>query len=149
MEIRYDGSWWYMGTPIGRPSMITLFSRVLKKEEEDYFLVTPVEKVKIKVADTPFVITQWQQDQHQLYLTTQQQDRILVSPAHPVEIWRDKVTHEKRPYVLVRRNLWGRLHQNVYYQLINLGYEAQRDSAAHLCLNSGDYQFSLGKLENN
>ena len=49
MQIRRDGTWFYEGTPIGRPKMVRLFSTILKREGDDYFLVTPVEKVGIKV----------------------------------------------------------------------------------------------------
>ena len=55
MEIRTDGSWFYLGTPIGRPALVRLFASILKKEGDAYFLVTPVEKVGIRVQDAPFV----------------------------------------------------------------------------------------------
>ncbi len=55
MRIATDGTWFYMGTPIGRPALVRLFASVLKREGEHYFLVTPVEKVGIKVDDAPFL----------------------------------------------------------------------------------------------
>ena len=54
MEIRADGTWLYQGTPIGRPAMVRLFASVLKREDGRFFLVTPAEKVGIRVADAPF-----------------------------------------------------------------------------------------------
>src|SRR6218665_4040164 len=54
MRIAADGTWFYLGTPIGRPALGGLFASVLKREGENYFLVTPVEKVGIKVEDAPF-----------------------------------------------------------------------------------------------
>jgi hypothetical protein len=55
MEIRRDGTWFYEGTPIGRKPLVRLFSTILKREDDKFFLVTPVEKVGIRVEDAPFV----------------------------------------------------------------------------------------------
>lgn len=56
MEIRADGTWFYLGTPIGRAPLVRLFSTVLRKDEDGKtYLVTPVEKVGIRVVDAPFV----------------------------------------------------------------------------------------------
>src|SRR5210317_662669 len=55
MRIARDGTWFYLGTPIGRFELARLFSTILKLEDGKYFLVTPVEKVGITVDDAPFV----------------------------------------------------------------------------------------------
>src|ERR1700719_3592694 len=55
MRIGRDGTWFYMGTPIGRPALVRLFSTILKREDGKHFLVTPVEKVGIRVDDAPFL----------------------------------------------------------------------------------------------
>ena len=56
MEIRADGTWFYMGTPIGRIPLVRLFSTVLRKDEDGKtYLVTPVEKVGIRIVDAPFL----------------------------------------------------------------------------------------------
>lgn len=144
MVIKHDGSWFYMGTPIGRKALVKMFSSVLRKDQEQYVLVTPVEKVGIQVEDVPFVITQWEWQNDALVFTTQTQDQFIVSQQHPVEIRQDKTTKAWLPYVNVRRNLWARLHQNVYYQLIEIAQEKTLDNKSQVCLCSGNYQFSLG-----
>lgn len=146
LQIKHDGSWFYMGTPIGRKPLVKLFSSVLKREENDYFLVTPVEKVGIQVEDVPFIITQWQYEDDKLVLTTNIGDVLIVSPQNPLQIFADNKTAANLPYALVRRNLWARLHQNVFYQLAELGEERELDDKRHLVLHSGDYRFSLGEL---
>ena len=146
MQIKHDGSWHYMGTPIGRKPLVRLFSTVLKREDEKYFLVTPVEKVGIVVDDVPFIITQWQQQDGKLYFTTQSDDNFMVSAEHPVELHKDKVSGDLLPYARVRRNLWARLHQNVFYQLVELGTEVTQADGKYLRLQSADYAFNLGKL---
>ena len=55
MRIARDGTWFYNGTPIARPALVRLFSTILRKDPDGYFLVTPVEKVGIKVEDAPFL----------------------------------------------------------------------------------------------
>src|SRR5947209_11503564 len=57
MRIARDGTWFYNGTPIGRPALVRLFASILRKDEDRYVLVTPVEKVGIKVEDVPFIAT--------------------------------------------------------------------------------------------
>jgi hypothetical protein len=146
IQIKHDGSWFYMGTPIGRKPLVKLFASVLKRENEHYFLVTPVEKVGIQVEDVPFIITQWQKEDSKLVLTTSTGHDLIVSSENPVQIFADKKTGAFLPYALVRRHLWARLHQNVFYQLAELGEEQELDGKRHLMLDSGDYRFSLGEL---
>jgi hypothetical protein len=146
MQIKHDGSWHYMGTPIGRKALVKLFSGVLKREADQYFLVTPVEKVGIQVADSPFIVTQWQQQDDALVFTTATEDSFVVSADNPVELHQDRVSGDLLPYALVRKNLWARIHQNVFYQLAELGSEQEIQGQQHLCLQSADYRFSLGLL---
>lgn len=148
MVIKRDGRWFYEGSPIGRASLVALFSSVLKKEDEDYFLVTPVEKVGIQVEDVPFIITNWQIENDILRLTTQTGDEFNVDATHPIELRHDPLAQDNVtvPYVNVRRNLWGRLHQNVYYQLIDIAQTHTHDGVTTLRMPSGDYAFSLGEF---
>ncbi|WP_438865168.1 DUF1285 domain-containing protein [Neptunicella sp.] len=146
LVIKYDGSWHYAGSPINRKALVKLFASVLRKENQQYFLVTPVEKVIIRVEDAPFIITQWNQLQGQLYFTTSIDDEIQVSNNHPVELLKNNVTGETLPYCLVRDNLWARLHQNVFYQLAGAGNIDHWQGKEHLLIKSGDYQFSLGEV---
>src|ERR1700686_5463788 len=62
MRIAGDGTWFYMGTPIGRPALVRLFSTILKREDGKHFLVTPVEKVGIRVDDAPFVAVEMRKE---------------------------------------------------------------------------------------
>ena len=146
IQIKHDGTWFYMGTPIGRKALVKLFASVLKRENDHYFLVTPVEKVGIQVEDVPFIITQWHKEGGKLALTTNTGDDLIVSSENPIQLFADKKTTATLPYALVRRNLWARLHQNVFYQLAELGEEQELDGNRHLMLKSGDYSFSLGEL---
>lgn len=146
LVVKHDGSWFYMGTPIGRQSLVKLFSTVVKREGDHYFLVTPVEKVGIQVEDAPFIITEWQREKDSYLFTTNVGDTFMVGPDNPIQVMNDQLTSAPLPYALVRRNLWARLHQNVFYQLAELGEAHQVDGKSHLMLNSAGYSFSLGEL---
>src|SRR3974377_319613 len=62
MRIAADGTWFYCGSPIGRLPLVQLFSSILRKDGERYVLVTPVEKVGLKVDDAPFLAVELQVD---------------------------------------------------------------------------------------
>src|SRR3954447_18595510 len=55
IRIAKDGTWFHVGTPIGRKELVRLFSTILRKDADGYHLVTPVEKMKIRVDDVPFI----------------------------------------------------------------------------------------------
>lgn len=145
MQIRHDGSWFYMGTPIGRKALVKLFASVLKKEGDDYFLVTPVEKIGIQVEDVPFIINTCEMQDDHLVFTSNCEDKLVVGEEHPVVLQQDKVTGDLLPYVNVRRNLWARLSRNVFYQLAEEGEEVQEQGKSMLRISSGDYHFPLGE----
>lgn len=124
MQIRRDGRWWYQGTPIERPALVRLFANVLRREGEGYFLVTPVEKVGIRVEDAPFVAIDLQVsgegEAQCLYFTTQVEDRVMAGPEHPLRFVEDAQTGEPSPYVLIREGLEALIHRNLFYQLVEL-----------------------------
>lgn len=114
MEIRADGSWFYNGTPIGRPEMVRLFASILKREGNDYFLVTPVEKVGIRVVDAPFVAVDADIGAG-IDFTTNVGDRVTAGPDHPIEL--RGTAEEPRPYVHIRRGLWALIDRKTFYRL--------------------------------
>lgn len=129
MRIARDGTWFYMGTPIGRMPLVKLFSSVLRCDDEDtYFLVTPVEKVGLKVDDVPFVgveldkITQ-EDGSDALVLRTNVDDSVVISQDHPLRFHIDTETGGLEPYCLIRGRLEARLARPLLYQLADLGEE--------------------------
>lgn len=115
MEIRADGSWFYNGTPIGRPAMVRLFSTILKREDDKYFLVTPVEKVGIRVEDAPFVATDADIAPDHIRLTTNVGDEVTADADHPIIIRGDAA--RPRPYVHVRAGLEALIDRKTFYRL--------------------------------
>ena len=129
MRIARDGTWFYLGTPIGRPELVRLFSTILRRDGEDYFLVTPVEKVGITVDDAPFVAVDFEAEgtgeAQDLIFETNVGDRVVAGPDHPVRVVRDPETGEPAPYVTVRDRLEALIDRKSFYRLVEIG--AHRD----------------------
>jgi len=125
MRIARDGTWFYLGTPIGRFELVRLFSSILKREGDKYFLVTPVEKVGITVEDAPFVAVDFevsgQGDAQVLTFTTHVGDQALAGADHPIRVVRDPETGEPAPYILIRSDLEALIDRKSFYRLVELG----------------------------
>lgn len=127
MEIRRDGTWFYEGTPIGRPGLVKLFASILIREDDSYFLITPVEKVGIRVHDAPFVAVDFEASgegsEQRLTFTTNLEDITVASADAPLRFVRDDTTGEPSPYVRVRRNLEALIDRKSFYRLVDLGVQ--------------------------
>ena len=141
MRIARNGTWFYLGTPIGRPGLVKLFSSIIKREGDAYFLVTPVEKVGITVEDAPFVAIDLESDgtghNQRVTFTTQVGDTVAVGPANPLRVDRDAATGEPSPYVLIRANLEALIDRKSFYRLIDLCEHTQHQGADWFGLWSG------------
>lgn len=148
MEIKRNGQWFYMGTPIGRPALVKLFSSVMRREDDDaYYLVTPVEKVRIRVEDAPFIITLVERIERDgeffVQLTTQTGDVVVASAEHP--IWVTYKQDEPHPCVHIRDRLHALIGRNAYYQLIEWGTPRVTEAGPHeLVLASAGATFVIG-----
>ncbi|WP_299825616.1 DUF1285 domain-containing protein [uncultured Roseobacter sp.] len=125
MRIARDGTWFYQGTPIGRPGLVKLFSSILKKEGDKYFLVTPVEKVGITVDDAPFVAVDFEAsgtgEDQVLTFETQVEDKAVASADLPIRVVRDPETGEPSPYIRIRAELEALIDRKSFYRLVDLG----------------------------
>lgn len=125
IRIARDGTWFYLGTPIGRFELVKLFSSILKKENGKYFLVTPVEKVGIIVDDAPFVavdFTTTHEEQGQvLRFETHVGDYVVANADNPIRVERDPETGEPSPYVHIRAGLEALIDRKSFYRLVDIG----------------------------
>lgn len=125
MRIARDGTWYYLGSPIGREALVRLFSSIIRKDGDDYFLVTPVEKVGIIVEDAPFVATDFdvsgESQEQTLTFTTHVGDVVTAGPNHPIRVAIDPDSGEPSPYLLVRTNLEALIDRKSFYRLVDLG----------------------------
>lgn len=141
MEIRRDGTWFYLGTPIGRVALVRLFGSILKREGEAYFLVTPVEKVGIRVEDVPFIGVDFEAQAGEITLETNMGDRVTLGAAHPLRM------QGGAPYVMIRAGLEARVDRKSFYRLVELAEPAMVEGVEWLALSSGGQSFPLIRME--
>lgn len=129
MRIARDGTWYYMGTPIGRPRMVRLFSTVLRRDPGEFVLVTPVERVAIEVEDAPFIAVSvdiaGEGQTQALTFTTNVGDQVRADADHPIRVSENAETGEPSPYVLVRGGLEARIGRSAFYELADLAVERE------------------------
>jgi len=148
MEIRSDGTWFYMGTPIGRQPLVRLFSTVLRKDEDGKtYLVTPVEKVGIRVQDAPFLAVEMnvssREGQRLLTFRTNVGDVVEAGADHPLRFEIAGDNAELKPYLLVRGRLEALVSRAVMYDLVALGENVEIDGVEMFCLRSGGQIFAI------
>lgn len=136
--IRADGTWLHEGSPITRPAMVRLFAGILKREGERFYLVSPVEKLGIRVEDAPFLAIDAEIVPDRIVLTTNVGDRVALGPDHALIL---RGTAEMpRPYVHVRAGLEALIDRKTFYRLATAA-EAGPDGRAGI--RAGGHFFSL------
>lgn len=150
MRIASDGTWFYMGTPIGRPALVRLFSTILKREGDKHFLVTPVEKVGIRVDDAPFMAVEMQKDGsgdvQRLHFRTNVDDWVDCDQEHELR-FKEASDGGLTPYLHVRRNLWAKVTRPIYYDLVELGEERSVNGRDMFGISSAGVFFAMAGAE--
>ncbi|MDH3690965.1 MAG: DUF1285 domain-containing protein [Gammaproteobacteria bacterium] len=152
MRIARDGTWYYMGSPIERAALVRLFSTVLRRDSDDeHYLVTPSEKLRIRVDDAPFVAVELGVSgtgrNQQLIMRTNIDDAVMIDQSHPIWVRYPNEGDQPAPYVLVRDRLEALVSRSVYYELVELGAERQLDGETKYGVWSAGQFFVLGKLD--
>ena len=170
MRIATDGTWFYMGTPIGRPALVRLFSTILKREDGKHFLVTPVEKVGIRVDDAPFLAVEMLKQDGQgnrqekpqentpentrennhdgrlLRFRTNVDDWVSCDAAHRLR-FEASADGGLTPYLHVRADLWAKVTRAIYYDLVDIGEERVVDGHPMFGIASGGEFFAMADAE--
>jgi hypothetical protein len=147
MRIAADGTWFYLKTPIGRPALVKLFASVLKREGDNYYLVTPVEKCGIRVDDAPFLAVELnveeadapgggQSGKRVLNFRTNVDDWVACGPEHRLRFEPEEGTGGLKPYLHVRRDLWAKVTRALFFDLVELGEERDVGGAAMFGVSS-------------
>ncbi len=142
IDIRIDGEgrWYHEGTLIERQPLVDLFATILRREGDVYYLVTPAEKLRIEVADAPFLAVDMDVRgtgvDAQLLFTTNVGDFVIADAEHALTM------RGQAPYLRVRDELDARLTRSVYYRLVD--YAAEEQGAAYVYSNGA--RFCLGSL---
>ncbi|MEX0617685.1 MAG: DUF1285 domain-containing protein [Pseudohongiellaceae bacterium] len=159
MRIAADGVWYHEGRPIRRQAMVRLFSSILKREDDEYFLVTPVEKVRIQVEDCPFVAVlmdvekkgkgkperERRRARQRLVFTLNTGEQISADANHPIEVT-TAVDGQPHPTLHVRNQLRALLGRNVFYALVEMAEVQEVDGRTVSGVRSEGCFFELGNL---
>jgi len=149
IDIRIDvqGNWFHDGEPILREPLVALFASILWFENQQYYLVTPVEKLAITVEDVAYVVHQAEQLDDSWVAVTNTHEQLVIGPDHPVEL-RD-YQGQWVPYIKVRYDLWARVNRSIYFQWVDMALDQQADQQADqegaLELSSQEYRFAVAK----
>lgn len=147
LVIKANGDWVHEGGVIQREKMVTLFSRILWREADEYFLVTPGEKVRIKVEDVPFQIVRYEKilDDHgrQTWrFFTKTNDVLVLGVDSELDLFERH--GEMLPYLSVRHGMWASIHRNVFYQLVEEADMVESQEDTQVLLNSAGKSYCLG-----
>lgn len=138
MLIKADGSWWHEGEQIKRQELVNIFASILKREGDDYFLVTPIEKWKIQVEDRPLLISLVTQVGKDIEMITSTADSLVLGDECPLKM--SAFNGILLPEVKVRHNLWARLSRNAWYELLQYATE---NSDGQIIITSKGQDFNL------
>ncbi len=147
IRIARDGTWFHEGAEIKRAAMVKLFSTILRRDDGEYFLVTPAERLAIEVEDVPFaaiaLVRSGSGAGQRLLFTTNVDEHVLADSEHPIEV-RDR-DGEPAPYLHVRAGLWALLTRNVFYELVDIAEPHANDPARLGVISCGEW-FELGRV---
>jgi hypothetical protein len=148
MEIKTDGTWFYMGTPIGRMPLVQLFASVLRKDEDGKtYLVTPVEKVGIRVADAHFLAVEMavseKGGEQVISVRTNLGDVVEIGKDHPLRFSLEGEEKRLKPYVHIRGRLEALVTRAVMYDLVALGEVVEVDGTDMFVICSGGERFPV------
>jgi uncharacterized protein len=151
MRIAGDGTWFYAKTPIGRPALVKLFASVLKREGDEYFLVTPVEKCGIQVDDAPFLAVELDIKESSagrvLNFRTNVDDWVECGPEHALRFEPETGTDGLKPYLHVRRDLWAKVTRALFFDLVELSEEREFEGKAMFGVTSMGTFFPMASAE--
>lgn len=151
MRIAADGTWYYLGTPIGRKPLVKLFASVLRRDPERFVLVTPVERIGITVDDAPFVAVAMEVEGRgrgqTIAFRTNVDDVVEAGREHPLRFETELGTGGLKPYVLVRGGLEALVARAVFYDLVSLGEEHEVDGRNFFGVWSGGEFFAMSPAD--
>ena len=152
LVIARDGRWLYQGREIERQRLKKLFASIMRREADgEYYLLTPVEKYRIRVEDAPFIAHSLEEEgegeAQVLWFTTDMEDVFALGDAHPLVMRRNTETREDIPYILVKRNLEARVERNAFYHLTELAERRTIDGRVYYGVTSQGSFFSLGEAD--
>ena len=139
-----EGKWFYNKSPIKNKKLLNLFSTVLRKDKNEYFLVTPVEKVPVKVELAPYKIIDFEVNDEKVQLITNLNFQFILDKTNTTRL----INHNDSliPLVNVRSNIEGFFNRNTYYKLVDLALEKDFIDNNFLYIPSNQINHIIGKV---
>lgn len=139
-----EGEWFYNKSPIKNKKLLNLFSTVLRKDKNEYFLVTPVEKVPVKVELAPYKIIDFEVNDEKVQLITNLNFKFILDKTNTTRL----INHNDSliPLVNVRSNIEGFFNRNTYYKLVDLALEKEFIDNNFLYIPSNQINHIIGKV---
>lgn len=121
----------------------------------EYFLKTPVQKLRIQVEDAPLLINDVgivdEANNSWLEFTTTTGDVVRLDDEHPITLRAysldgttdDQSDVQVRPYMPVRNGLTALIGRNVFYHLTEIGELTEQKGETILTLQSGGRSYEL------
>ncbi|WP_422037346.1 DUF1285 domain-containing protein [Roseibium sp.] len=149
IRIARDGTWFYLGSPIGRQPLVKLFASVLRRDADGkHYLVTPVEKIGITVDDAPFLAVEMAVtgtgEEQGLTLRTNLGELVKVGAGHPLRFEKETDSGGLKPYALVRGRLEALFTRALMYQLAELIVEREAPGGTETGIWSEGSFFPIG-----
>lgn len=143
IRIERNGDWFHDGGRIERLPLVKLFASILRREADgQYYLVTPVEKWRIQVVDTPLLAVDMEVAgegaARKIVFRLNTDERVLLDAAHPLVV--DSGAGEPHPVLQLERGLSALLTRALFYRLVDLA----EPRGAALIIESAGSRFSLG-----
>ena len=139
-----EGEWFYNKSPIKNKKLLNLFSTVLRKDKNEYFLVTPVEKVPVKVELAPYKIIDFEVNDEKVQLITNLNFQFILDKTNTTRL----INHNDSliPLVNVRSNIEGFFNRNTYYKLVDLALDKDFIDNNFLYIPSNQINHIIGKV---
>ncbi|MDO3722260.1 DUF1285 domain-containing protein [Marinobacter sp. chi1] len=150
MRIARNGEWVYKGEPIKRESIVRLFASILRREDDgEFYLVTPVEKWRIQVEDTPLLAhslrAKGEGEEQVLTVETNTGETLTLGSAHTLVVGTYGDSDEPRPVVTVRHGVEARLVTSAFYDLAGYVVERKKVSGEVLGVLSDGVFFEIAR----
>lgn len=148
MRIAADGRWYHEGSPIGRIAMVRLFSSILRLDDDGHhYLVTPVEKVRIRVDDCPFVAqlldVSGEGEGQRLSFTLNTGETVTAGAEHPITVSTDE-DQQPHPVLEVRYGLKALISRSVFYQMVALADTGSSSEVSDKLLKNNNSEEVMG-----
>jgi hypothetical protein len=162
MRIAADGRWYHDGSLINRPRMVQLFSSILRRDDDGcFYLVTPVERVRIRVDDCPFVAqlldVEGEGSSQQLRFTLNTGEHVVAGAQNCLE-FDDDEQGAPHPRLHVRHGLYALISRSVFYQMVDMAQlkplsdddkknNKNKEKSHKLVLYSSGAEFIFGSVQ--